>query len=219
MADLGYDRYGAAGSDWGTSVSSVLGAMDAEHVVGIHLVPPLAGPHPATADALTDAEREALARLHERGRSSSAYSEMHRTAPQTVGYALVDSPAGLCAWMAEKLIAWSDPALGALSRDQILDQVTLYWLTRTAASSARLYAESIETVSGWIGGAEAEPVRVPVGASVFPAEVPRPSRRWAERRYPDLRYWAEHDRGGHFPALEVPDLLVEDLRAFFRPLR
>jgi pimeloyl-ACP methyl ester carboxylesterase len=219
MADLGYDRYGAAGSDWGTSVSSALGAMDAEHVVGIHLVPPLAGPHPATADALTDAEREALARLHERGRSSSAYSEMHRTAPQTVGYALVDSPAGLCAWMAEKLIAWSDPTLGALSRDQILDQVTLYWLTRTAASSARLYAESIETVSGWIGGAEAEPVRVPVGASVFPAEVPRPSRRWAERRYPDLRYWAEHDRGGHFPALEVPDLLVEDLRAFFRPLR
>jgi pimeloyl-ACP methyl ester carboxylesterase len=219
MADLGYDHYGAAGSDWGTSVSSALGAMDAEHVVGIHLVPPLAGPHPATADALTDAEREALARLHERGRSSSAYSEMHRTAPQTVGYALVDSPAGLCAWMAEKLIAWSDPALGALSRDQILDQVTLYWLTGTAASSARLYAESIETVSGWIGGAEAEPVRVPVGASVFPAEVPRPSRRWAERRYPDLRYWAEHDRGGHFPALEVPDLLVEDLRAFFRPLR
>jgi pimeloyl-ACP methyl ester carboxylesterase len=230
MAGLGYPRYGAAGSDWGTSVSSLLGALDPAHVAGVHLVPPLAGPDPAGSDDLTDdltdAERRALAEMAERGRTSSAYSEMHRTAPQTVGYALLDSPAGLCAWMGEKLIAWSDPALGragdlpgALTRDQILDQVTLYWLTGTAASSARLYAESIGTVSGWIDGTATDAVRVPVGASVFPAEVPRPSRRWAARRYPDIRYWAEHDRGGHFPALEVPDLLVNDLRAFFRPLR
>lgn len=226
MATLGYSRYGAAGSDWGTSVSSALGALDSGHVAGVHLVPPLAGPDRATADDLTAAEQVALAQLEERGRTSSAYSEMHRTAPQTVGYALLDSPAGLCAWMGEKLIAWTDPALarsqdfpGALSRDQILDQVTLYWLTGTAASSARLYAESIGTVSGWITGADVDPVEVPVGASIFPAEVPRASRRWASRRYPDIRYWAEHDRGGHFPAMEAPDLLVEDLRAFFRPLR
>lgn len=213
-----------ATSDWGTSISSMLGVLDAEHVAGIHLVPPLAGPDPS--DDLTAAEREALARMRHRGRTASAYSEMHRTAPQTVGYALLDSPAGLCAWMGEKLIAWSDHRLGpaddlpgALTRDQILDQVTLYWLTGTAASSARLYAESIDTVSRWITGASADPVHVPVGASVFPAEVPRTSRRWAARRYPDIRYWMEHDRGGHFPALEVPDLLVRDLRAFFRPLR
>jgi pimeloyl-ACP methyl ester carboxylesterase len=216
MAGLGYSRYGAAGSDWGTSVSSALAVADAEHVAGIHLIPPLAGPAPADGE-LTDAEREALVQAAERGRSSSAYSEMHRTAPQTVGYALVDSPAGLCAWMAEKLLAWSDA--GGLSRDQILDQVTLYWLTGTAASSARLYAESIERVAAWISGAAAEPVTVPVGASIFPAEVPQPSRRWAARRFPDIRYWSEHDRGGHFPALEVPDLLVRDLRAFFRTLR
>lgn len=226
MAGLGYPRYGAAGSDWGTSISSMLGLLDAEHVAGIHLVPPLAGPGPDADGDLTDAERDAVARMQERGRTSSAYSEIHRTAPQTVGYALLDSPAGLCAWMGEKLIAWSDHRLhragdlpGALSQDQILDQVTLYWLTGTAASSARLYAESIDTVSGWISGASADAVHVPVGASLFPAEVPRPSRRWAARRYPDIRYWAEHDRGGHFPALEVPDLLVQDLRAFFRPLR
>ncbi|MDQ7907497.1 epoxide hydrolase [Phytohabitans sp. ZYX-F-186] len=226
MAGLGYTHYGATGSDWGTSVSSALGALVPHQVAGVHLVPPLAGPDPTTTGDLTDAERDALARMHERGRTSSAYSEMHRTAPQTIGYALLDSPAGLCAWMAEKLIAWSDHALGptddlpgALSRDQILDQITLYWLTGTAASSARLYAQSIESVSRWISGAYAEPVRVPVGASIFPAEVPRTSRRWAARRYPDIRYWAEHDRGGHFPALEVPDLLVQDLRAFFRPLR
>jgi epoxide hydrolase len=135
----------------------------------------------------------------------------------------VDSPTGLCAWIAEKLAAWSDPTpdneLGGLSRDQILDQVSLYWLTGTAASSARLYAESIDRVAEWIGGTRLDPVPVPVGVSVFPAEVPRPSRRWAARRYPDIRYWAEHERGGHFPALEAPDLLVEDLRTFFRPLR
>ncbi|WP_250030269.1 epoxide hydrolase family protein [Paractinoplanes maris] len=214
MAGLGYQRYGAAGSDWGTSVSSMLGVLDASHVAGLHLVPPLAGPDPDAE--LTAAEGEALARMRERGRTSSAYSEVHRTAPQTIGYALLDSPAGLCAWLGEKLLAWADTPL---THDQILDQVTLYWLTGTAASSARLYAESISTVSGWITGATADPVRVPVGASLFPAEVPHPSRRWAERRYPDIRYWAEHDRGGHFPALEVPDLLVDDLRAFFRPLR
>ncbi|MEV4824374.1 epoxide hydrolase family protein [Micromonospora sp. NPDC049274] len=226
MAGLGYTRYGATGSDWGTSISSMLGALDAEHVAGIHLVPPLAGPDSETDDEFTDAEREALDRMRERGRTSSAYSEIHRTAPQTVGYALLDSPAGLCAWMGEKLIAWSDHSLrrandlpGALSRDQILDQVTLYWLTGTAASSARLYRESIDTVSGWISGASTDTIHVPVGASIFPAEVPRPSRRWATRRYPDIRYWMEHDRGGHFPALEVPDLLVGDLRTFFRPLR
>jgi pimeloyl-ACP methyl ester carboxylesterase len=226
MAGLGYPRYGAAGSDWGTSISSTLAALDADHVVGVHLVPPLAGPDPATAGDLTEAERQALAQLRERGRSSSAYSEIHRTAPQTIGYALVDSPAGLCAWMGEKLLTWGGPAHagtgdrpGGLSWDQILDQVTLYWLTGTAASSARLYAESIERVSAWISGTDADPVSVPVGASIFAGEVPRPSRRWAARRYPDIRYWAEHEYGGHFPALEVPDLLVEDLRAFFRLLR
>jgi pimeloyl-ACP methyl ester carboxylesterase len=226
MAGLGYSRYGAVGSDWGSSISSVLGALDAQHVAGIHLVPPLAGPDPATPGDLTDAERAALAQSQERGRSSSAYSEIHRTAPQTIGYALVDSPAGLCAWMGEKLLTWADTTLvrpgdrpGGLSRDQILDQVTLYWLTGTAASAARLYAESIERVSAWISGVDADPVYVPVGASIFAAEVPRPSRRWAARRYPDIRYWAEHKRGGHFPALEVPELLVQDLRAFFRVLR
>jgi pimeloyl-ACP methyl ester carboxylesterase len=226
MEGLGYSRYGAAGSDWGTSISSALGAQDAEHIAGIHLVPPLAGPDPAAVEDFTEIERRALSDLEERGRSASAYSEVHRTAPQTLGYALLDSPAGLCAWMSEKLLTWSDPTLardgdrpGALSRDDILDQVTLYWLTGTAASSARLYAESIDKVSAWINGTLADQVHVPVGASIFGAEVPRPSRRWAARRYPDIRSWFEHEHGGHFPALEVPELLVADLRSFFRQLR
>ncbi|MEU4426799.1 epoxide hydrolase family protein [Actinoplanes sp. NPDC024001] len=226
MNGLGYTRYGAAGSDWGTSISSALAAQHPHHVAGIHLIPPLAGPDPTATDDLTDAERDALSRLRERGHSGSAYSEIHRTAPQTLGYALADSPSGLCAWIAEKMLTWGDPNLArsgdqavGLSWDHILDQVTLYWLTGTATSSARLYAESIHQVSTWIDGTQADQVRVPVGASIFPAEVPRPSRRWAARRYPDIRHWAEHQRGGHFPALEVPDLLVTDLRAFFRHLR
>jgi hypothetical protein len=152
----------------------------------------------------------------ELGARESSYSEIHRNAPQTVGYALTDSPAGLCAWMGEKLLAWSGVPL---TRDQILDQVTLYWLTGTATSAARLYAESIDQVSAWITGTDAEPVTVPVGASIFPVELPRPSRRWARRRYPDIRYWAEHDRGGHFPALEVPDLLCSEMCKFFNLLR
>lgn len=217
MVTLGYARYGAAGSDWGTSVSSMLAAQAGDQVVGVHLVPPLAGPDPAD-DKFTEAEREMLAQLRERGESSSAYSETHRTASQTIGYALTDSPVGLCAWMGEKLAAWTGPP-GRLTADQVLDQVTLYWLTGTAASSARLYAESIDLVSAWISGENADPVRVPVGASIFAAELPRPSRRWAVRRFPNLRYWKEHDRGGHFPALEEPQLLVADLCAFFGPLR
>jgi pimeloyl-ACP methyl ester carboxylesterase len=222
MAGLGYDHYGAAGSDWGTSISSVLAATNRSHVIGIHLVPPLAGPDPATLDDLTDAERIALAELQHRARTASAYSEVHRTAPQTLGYALVDSPAGLCAWMAEKLLTWTDTRDGepsTLTPDQILDQVSLYWFTATAASAARLYAESITQVAAWIAEERPDPIRVPTGASIFPREVPRPSHRWAARRYPDIRYWAEHNRGGHFPALEVPGLLVDDLRAFFSPLR
>ncbi|GAA1652396.1 epoxide hydrolase family protein [Actinoplanes couchii] len=213
MAGLGYRRYGAAGSDWGTSISSCLAARHPEQVAGIHLIPPLAGPAPD--DVLTDSEQAARDEAHRRGRNESGYSEMHRTAPQTIGYALLDSPTGLCAWMAEKLLSWGD----GLTRDQVLDQVTLYWLTGTAASSARLYAESIERVGAWIDGRDVTPVNVPAGASIFARESPRPSRRWAARRYPDIRFWAEHDRGGHFPALEVPELLIGDLCAFFSEIR
>jgi epoxide hydrolase len=220
MDRLGYARYGAAGSDWGTSVSSVLAARDPEHVVGIHLVPPLAAPD-RTGD-LTDAERAAVAELERRSRTESAYSEVHRTKPQTIGYGLVDSPVALAAWIVEKLWTWSDhdgDLAEVLTADQVLDDITLYWLTGTGASAARFYWESIDQVSRWLGEPGIDPVATPTGCSVFAAEVPRPSRRWAARRYPDIRYWAEHPRGGHFAALEVPELVVGDLRAFFRLVR
>ena len=218
MAGLGYERYGAAGGDWGTSVSALLGLQDPEHVVGLHLVPPLVDPDPATLDDLTDAERADLA-AREAGAEGSAYSAVHATRPQTLGYGLTDSPVGLAAWIFEKLAAWSDhdgDPFTVLSRDQVLDDVTLYWLTGTAASSTRLYAESIRTVERWMTTPPRpeEVVRVPVGAAVF-RDNPRPSRRWAERRYADIRYWGTPARGGHFAALEQPALYVDELRASF----
>jgi epoxide hydrolase len=220
MARLGYDRYGAQGSDWGTSVSASLGQLDFEHVVGIHLMPPLAPPDPATLGDLTEREQQALDAI-DRGRAQeSGYSTMHRTRPQTIGYALTDSPAGLAAWITEKLMSWTDPR-SELSRDAILDNLMLYWLPRTGASSARLYWESLADVARWLEGPleRRDLVDAPAGCTVFPYELQRPSRRWAEQRFRDIRYWSEPDRGGHFAALEQPGLFVDEVTAFFALVR
>jgi pimeloyl-ACP methyl ester carboxylesterase len=217
MARLGYDRYGAQGSDWGTSVSASLGRQDPEHVAGIHLVPPLAPPDPATLDDLTERERAALAALDHARAQDSGYSKEHATRPQTIGYALVDSPAALCAWIVEKFVAWTDGDV--IGRDALLDNLMLYWLPRTGASAARLYWESAEQVREWIEGPTSDTVSVPAGCSIFPKELQRPSRRWAERRFLDIRYWSEPERGGHFAALEQPRLFVDEVRAFFRLVR
>jgi epoxide hydrolase len=220
MARLGYVRYGAQGSDWGTSVSASLGQQDAEHVAGIHLMPPLAPPDPATGSDLTERERAALDAIAGSADRDAGYSTEHRTRPQTIGYSLVDSPAGLAAWITEKLHSWTDPA-SRLSVDAILDNLMLYWLSGTGASSARLYWESLGEVTRWIGGPlEArDRVDAPTGCTVFPHELQRPSRRWAERRFRDIRYWSEPARGGHFAAFEQPALFVDELRAFFRLIR
>jgi pimeloyl-ACP methyl ester carboxylesterase len=218
MARLGYDRYGAVGSDWGTSVSAGVGQQGGEHVVGIHLVPPLAAPDPATFNDLTEAERATIADLRERARSGDGYSAQQGTRPQTLGYGLVDSPAALCAWLVEKFSLWTDPR-SVISRDELLDNLMLYWIPGTGTSSARLYWESIQWVKGLFDGSTVDPVTVPTGCSVFPKEVPRISRRWAAKRFTDIRYWSEPDRGGHFAAFEQPELFVHDVRAFFRLVR
>jgi epoxide hydrolase len=222
MERLGYRRYGAQGSDWGTSISALVGQRDPEHVVGIHLTPPLAPPDPATFDDLTQRERAALASLEEAAEWDSGYSREHATRPQTIGYALVDSPAALAAWIVEKFWAWTDHdgrLEDVLTRDELLDNLMLYWLPRTGASSARLYWESIRQVDAWISGAATDTISVPTGCSIFPKELQRPSRRWAEKRFLDIRYWNEPERGGHFAAFEQPELFVEEVRAFFRLVR
>jgi pimeloyl-ACP methyl ester carboxylesterase len=222
MRRLGYERYGAQGSDWGTSITTAIGRRDPAHLAGIHLTPPLAPPDPDTFDDLTDREREALAALEHAAEWDSGYSREHATRPQTIGYALVDSPAALCAWIIEKFWAWTDcdgHPENAIARDALLDNLMLYWLPRTGASSARLYWESIRQVDEWISGRTTDAVTVPAGCSIFPRELQRPSRRWAERRFLDIRYWNEPDRGGHFAAFEQPELFVDEVRTFFRMVR
>jgi pimeloyl-ACP methyl ester carboxylesterase len=222
MARLGYDRYGAQGSDWGTSISTSMGQQDVDRLVGIHLAPPIAAPDPATFGDLTEAERTALADLGNAREWESGYSAQQSTRPQTLGYGLVDSPVGLCAWIVEKFRAWTDcdgHPENVLTRDELLDNVMLYWLPRTAASSARLYWESFKEVSDWFNEVTTDTVTVPTGCSVFPKDVPRPSRRWAAKRYTDIRYWSEPDRGGHFAALEQPASFVDEVRTFFRLAR
>jgi epoxide hydrolase len=222
MAGLGYHRYGAQGHDWGTSISTRLAQQDPDRVVGIHLAPPLAAPDPATFDDLTDAERSALADLERTGESEDGYSLEQSTRPQTIGYGLVDSPAALCAWIIEKFRSWTDcdgDLERVLSRDELLDNLMLYWLPGTGASSARLYWESFKDMQQLFRDATTDTVTTPTGCSIFPKENPRPSRRWAARRFVDIRYWNEPHAGGHFAAFEQPELFVEEVRSFFRMVR
>jgi pimeloyl-ACP methyl ester carboxylesterase len=212
MTRLGYGRYGAQGGDWGAGVTTALGIRHPDHVAGIHLNMVTAPPDPATMNDLTAQEQGALDSLQYYRRFDSGYSKQQSTRPQTVGYGLVDSPAALCAWIVEKFWSWTDcdgdPAR-ALSRDEMLDNIMLYWLPATGASSARLYWESF-------GRPLAGSVQVPVGCSIFPKEIFRASRRWAERHFPDVRYWNELDKGGHFAAFEQPETFVSEVRAAFR---
>jgi pimeloyl-ACP methyl ester carboxylesterase len=222
MSRLGYQRFGASGGDWGSSISTCLGQQHPDRVVGLHLTPPLAAPDPATFADLTPAEHASLEALRHADRNEDGYSAEQSTKPQTIGYSLVDSPAGLAAWMVEKFRSWSDTdglPERALDRDRMLDDITLYWLTGTGASAARLYWESIREVQQIFTAGTGDSVSVPVGGSIFAHENPRPSRRWAARRFVDIRHWNELDRGGHFAAWEQPELFVDEVRAFFRLVR
>ncbi|HEV7964252.1 MAG TPA: epoxide hydrolase [Actinoplanes sp.] len=222
MSRLGYDRFAAQGHDWGTSVSTSIAQQAPGRIIGIHLMPPLVAPDPATFDDLTDAEQAAINALESSADSGDGYSHEQSTRPQTIGYALVDSPAALCAWIIEKFQAWTDNDgdLGSiLTRDELLDNLMLYWLPGTGASAARLYWESFNEVRAWFHTATSDTVDVPTGCTIFPKENPRPSRRWAEKRFTDIRYWSEPARGGHFAAFEQPGIFVQEVRACFRALR
>ncbi|MDE3206372.1 MAG: epoxide hydrolase [Acidobacteriota bacterium] len=214
MSRLGYGRYGAQGGDWGSMVTTSIGQQDPGHLAGIHLNMVLGFPGPDDGE-MTETEQSAMARVQDYNEWDSGYMKQQGTRPQTLGYGLVDSPVGQCAWILEKFWSWSDTdgdPVGALGADRILDNVMLYWLTATGASSARMYWESIRNPP--FG-----PVSVPMGASVFPKEIFRCSRRWAERQFADIRYWGEPDVGGHFAAFEQPAIFVEELRRFFATVR
>jgi pimeloyl-ACP methyl ester carboxylesterase len=215
MGRLGYRRYGAQGGDWGAAVTTSMGHQDVEHLAGIHLNMPVALPDPASMGDLSESEQAALAALTHYDKWDSGYSKQQSTRPQTLGYGLVDSPAGECAWIVEKFWSWTDcdgDPLNVLSRDELLDNVMLYWVPGTGASSGRLYWESFRHF-------DREPVTVPTGCSIFPKEIIRSSRRWVEQRFSDLRHWNELDKGGHFAAFEQPEAFVNELRVFFRLVR
>ncbi len=219
MVRLGYTRYGAQGGDWGSAVATALARQDPDHLAGIHLNMPVVPFGSIDMTDMTPRERAAMDSLAEYQRQESGYAKQQSTRPQTLGYALADSPAAQCAWIVEKFAAWTDGdghPEGALTRDEILDNVMLYWLTGSGASSARLYWESFGSD---LGGGAREPVAVPTGCSIYPREIIRISRRWAESGFSDIRYWNELDRGGHFAAFEQPELFVEELRSFFRLVR
>ncbi len=215
MARLGYPRYFAQGGDWGAAITASLGAQDVEHCIGVHTNMPVVAPAVDSQTELSDQEREALAARKFYQDWDSGYSKQQSTRPQTVGYGLVDSPAGQAAWIIEKFYQWTDckgHPENVLSRDELLDNVMFYWLTASGASSARLYWESFSR------GTMAD-VPVPAGVSIFPKEIFKASRRWVETRFKDLRYYNVLDVGGHFAAFEQPAAFVAELRACFATMR
>ncbi|MET7335065.1 epoxide hydrolase family protein [Nonomuraea sp. NPDC005650] len=215
MSRLGYERYGAQGGDSGSVISPELGRVAPDRVAGVHVNGALGFPtfDPAEMEGLTETEQARLRQYADQ--DASGYAIIQATRPQTVAFGLHDSPAAQLAWIAEKFKEWTDPAHDlpedAVDLDQLLTNVAIYWLTRTAASSARLYKEGS---AQW--GRPVERSEVPHGVAVFPGDGG--VRRIAEREH-NVIHWSEFDRGGHFAAMEAPDLLVSDVRAFFRKVR
>jgi pimeloyl-ACP methyl ester carboxylesterase len=214
MGRLGYDRYYAQGGDWGSAVTTSIGLQNLGRCAGIHVNMPNAGPSEAAKTAPDAADLRAFERASEYQDVDSGYSKQQSTRPQTLGYGLADSPAGQAMWVLEKFWKWMDcdgHPENVLSRDELLDNIMLYWLTNSAASSGRLYWESFGQFS-----AHSDQVTLPAGCSIFPKEIVPTPRGWAETRYANLVYWNELDRGGHFAAFEQPELFVQELRACFR---
>ncbi|MEX2256811.1 MAG: epoxide hydrolase family protein [Acidimicrobiia bacterium] len=212
---LRYSRYGAQGGDWGSQVTMRIGALDPDHCVAIHLNMAFADP-PGEKVPLSDDDEAALAAMQQFVREETGYAIEHSTKPQTVGAALNDSPAGLLAWIVEKLRTWSDcdgDPENVFTRDQMITNVMTYWVTQSITSSARLYWELQHT-----GEPAPGRIDVPTGIASYPKEVIRFPRPWVEQRF-NVTHWADMPRGGHFAAMEQPELFVDDVREFFRTVR
>jgi pimeloyl-ACP methyl ester carboxylesterase len=214
MLRLGYDRYGAQGGDWGAAVTTQIG-RNRGHCVAIHLNMPIARPAAGSGGDLTEDEQQALLAFAEHRKWGTGYSKQQSTRPQTLGYGLVDSPVGQLAWIVEKFWAWTDcdgHPENVVSRDELLDNVMLYWVTGSGASSARLYWESFNS---FVTDGRVE---LPTGVAAFPKEILRTPRRWCEAAY-NVTHWSTMPRGGHFAAFEQPELFIDDVRAFFATVR
>ncbi len=212
--ELGYARYGTQGGDWGSIVTSLMAANHSQHVVGAHLNMLFAAPPPELAES-PEAKPylEAGAAFQ---RDETGYSLTHSTKPMSLGIAQADSPAGIAAWIVEKFRTWSDcggDVESVYTKDQLLTNIMFYWAPNSIASAANMYYESRrEARRGW------PEIKVPVGVAMFPKELARCPRSWAEGRL-NIAQWTEMPKGGHFAAMEQPELLLEDVRKFFRLVR
>ncbi|OZD14750.1 epoxide hydrolase [Rhodococcus sp. 06-156-3C] len=208
MDRLGYSNFVAHGGDWGGIITTILGGRFPERLLGIHTT--LAQPPPGvTTNGLNPAELEWVSQTKAFKVGSIAYAKQQATRPQTIGYSLVDSPVGLLAWILDKFAEWTDnrdSPLESIPLDKLLDNVTLYWLTRTGASSARIYYESHDSLDPELR------VDVPAAITTYPRDIEKNPRPWAEQRFRNIVHWQEPESGGHFPSLERPDYFVADLR-------
>ena len=215
MERLGYTRWVAQGGDWGAAVTTAIGVIKPPACAAIHVNMPLIFPGPEDMADLTPMEASAVAGLQHYQEWDSGYSKQQGTRPQTLGDALVDSPAGQAAWIYEKMWAWTDNQGNpedALTMDEMLDNIMLYWLPATGASSGRLYWESF-------GSFGSQQLDLPVGVSIYPKEIFRSSRRWGERHMSNIIHWNEMPKGGHFAAWEQPAAYVGEIRDCFRQVR
>ena len=211
MLALGYDRYFAQGGDWGAILTAHIAAQDLGHCAAVHVNLSMAKPDPATLSDLTEREMRAIAIFKMYETQGNGYAQIQGTKPQTLGFGLADSAVGQLAWILEKFYDWAqsgDSLFSTFSHDSLLDNISLYWLSNSATSSARIYWHSF-------GEFTFENVTLPYGASIFPNEIFQPSRRWAEQTYKNIFYWNEPEKGGHFAAFEVPELFVKEVRACF----
>ncbi|MPZ98228.1 MAG: alpha/beta fold hydrolase [Dehalococcoidia bacterium] len=208
MGRLGYSTFAAHGGDWGGVITTVLGGRFPAHVLGIHTTFAEAPPGLPT-DELTPAERKWTEDTSDFWRHRAAYAKQQATRPQTIGYSLVDSPVGLLAWILDKFAEWTDTEdspFETISMDSVLDDVTLYWLTRTGASSARIYYESHNSLDPELR------VDVPSAITMYPRDIEKCPQPWAQERYRQIARWGSPETGGHFPSLEVPEYFVKDLQ-------
>ena len=208
MDRLGYTRFAAAGGDWGGVITTILGGRFPEQVLGIHttFAP---GPPGLSPDGLSAADRAWTEDARDFWNHRAAYAHQQATRPQTIGYALVDSPVGQLAWILDKFAEWTDTddsPFETISRDRLLDNVTLYWLTRTGASSARIYFESHDSLDPELR------VDVPTSITMYPHDIEKYPRTWSQERYRNIVRWRSPDFGGHFPSLEVPEDFVTDVQ-------
>ena len=213
MVRLGYNQYLAQGGDWGAIVTTAIGVQNLGHCQGIHITMPIVGPDPETLNDLSELEQASLAAAQFYQNHDSGYSKQQSTRPQTLGYGLADSPIGQAAWILEKFYQWMDcqgDPMNIVSLDELLDNIMLYWLPDAGASSARIYWESFG--SNTLSSA---PVAIPSAISIFPKEIFKSSERWARKRFSDLLYFNVLEVGGHFAALEQPELFVSELRRAF----